>query len=80
MLVLTRKLNESVVIADNIEVKVLEIKGDYVRLGIVAPKEVSIYRQELYEKIKEINLVSVKKKEEKIKNPLKSEKGGENRT
>lgn len=44
MLVLTRKLNESIVIADNITITVVEIRGDKVRLGIEAPKEVSIVR------------------------------------
>ncbi|MCM8773433.1 MAG: carbon storage regulator CsrA [Candidatus Omnitrophica bacterium] len=70
MLVLTRKLDESIIIGDNIEIKVLEVSGEQVRLGIIAPKEVSIYRKELYEKIKEINIASGKKKEEKLVLPL----------
>jgi carbon storage regulator len=52
MLVLTRKKNESIVISENIVVMVIEVRGDRVRLGIDAPKEVSVYRHELYEAIK----------------------------
>jgi len=55
MLVLTRKLNETIVIGDNIEVTVLDIKGDQVRLGVSAPKEVGIYRKEIYLEIKKEN-------------------------
>lgn len=51
MLVLTRKVNGSIVINDNIVVTVVEIRGDRVRLSFVAPKEVSIHRQEVYEAI-----------------------------
>jgi len=51
MLVLSRKKNESVIIHDNITVTVIEIRGDKVRLGIEAPKDVSVHRQEVYEAI-----------------------------
>ena len=51
MLALTRKKGESIIIADDIEVKILEIKGDKVRLGIEAPKNISIYRKEIYDQI-----------------------------
>jgi carbon storage regulator len=51
MLVLSRKKNESIVIYDNIVVTVIEIRGDKVRLGIEAPKNVSVHRQEIYEAI-----------------------------
>lgn len=54
MLVLTRKMGESVVIGDNeINVKVLGITGNQIRLGIDAPKEVSVHRQEIYDRIKQ---------------------------
>jgi carbon storage regulator len=53
MLVLSRKMNESIVIRDDIVVTVVEIRGDKVRLGIEAPKEVAVHRREVYEKIKE---------------------------
>ena len=48
MLALARKVNESIVINDNVEVTILEIKGDQVKIGIDAPKSVPIYRKELY--------------------------------
>jgi len=51
MLVLSRKKNESIVIDNNIVVTVVEIRGDKVRLGIVAPKDVPVHRQEVYEAI-----------------------------
>ena len=51
MLVLSRKKNESIVINDSITVVVVEIRGDKVRLGIEAPKEVSVHRSEVYEAI-----------------------------
>ena len=51
MLVLSRKKNESIIISDTITVTVIEIRGDKVRLGIEAPKEVSVHRREVYEAI-----------------------------
>jgi carbon storage regulator len=51
MLVLSRKKNESIVINNDITVTVVEIRGDKVRLGIVAPKEVPVHRQEVWEAI-----------------------------
>lgn len=52
MLVLSRKKNEGIMIADNIEIVVVEIRGDKVRLGIEAPREISVHRNEVYEEIK----------------------------
>lgn len=52
MLVLSRKKNESIVINNDITVVVVEIRGDKVRLGIEAPKEVPVHRREVYEAIK----------------------------
>jgi len=52
MLVLSRKKNESIVIDDNIVVTVVEVRGDKVRLGIQAPKEVPIHRSEIHEAIR----------------------------
>ena len=52
MLVLSRKKEESIIINDNIVVTVVEIRGDKVRLGFDAPKEVPIHRREVYEAIK----------------------------
>jgi carbon storage regulator len=51
MLVLTRKINEKIVISTDIVVTVLSVDGDQVRLGIDAPKDVSIHRQEIFEEI-----------------------------
>ncbi len=51
MLVLSRKKNESIIISDNITVTVIEIRGDKVRLGIEAPKDVSVHRREVYDAI-----------------------------
>jgi carbon storage regulator len=53
MLVLTRKPGQSIMIGDGIEVQVLSVAGEKVRLGITAPREVSIFRHEVYERIEE---------------------------
>lgn len=55
MLALSRKVNESIVIGNDIEITVLEIKGDQIKIGINAPKSVPIYRKELYLQILESN-------------------------
>jgi carbon storage regulator len=52
MLVLTRKKNETIVIGENIVVMVIEVRSDRMRLGIDAPKEVSVHRHEVYEAVK----------------------------
>ena len=51
MLVLSRKLNESIIIDDQIKITIVEIRGDKIRLGIEAPKDVSVHRREVYEAI-----------------------------
>ncbi|WP_041223752.1 carbon storage regulator CsrA [Deferribacter desulfuricans] len=61
MLVLTRKIGESVIIGDDIEVKVVNVNGKAVRLGIVAPKHISVHRKEIYDAILEENLSAAKK-------------------
>ena len=53
MLTLTRKVGESIKIGDNIEIIVKEIRRNQVRIGIVAPREVPIYREEVYDAIKD---------------------------
>lgn len=52
MLILTRRIDETLMIGDKIHVKVLGIKGNQVRIGIIAPTEVSVHRKEIYDKIK----------------------------
>ena len=52
MLVLSRKKNESIIINDNITIVVVEIRGDKVRLGVEAPKEIPVHRNEVYEAIR----------------------------
>ena len=58
MLVLTRKGNQSIVIGDEIEVVVLEVRGEQVRIGIKAPRNVSVHRKEIYEQIREENVAA----------------------
>lgn len=55
MLVLTRKVHQSIVIGEGIEVVVLEVRGEQVRLGIKAPKEVSVHRKEIFDQISQEN-------------------------
>ncbi|HHW49103.1 MAG TPA: carbon storage regulator CsrA [Clostridiaceae bacterium] len=55
MLVLTRKKNQSIVINDNIEITLLDIQGDQVRIGINAPRSVSVHRKEVFEEIQAEN-------------------------
>lgn len=55
MLVLTRKAGEGIIIGDNISIKVIEMKGGGVRIGIEAPRNCKIYRQEVYDRITEEN-------------------------
>lgn len=58
MLVLTRKKNESIIIGDNIEIVITDITEDKVKIGIVAPKSVNVYRKELVEAVKNENMNS----------------------
>ena len=55
MLALSRKKNESIIVNNNIEITILDIRGDQVKVGIAAPKEVPIYRKEVYLQIQEEN-------------------------
>ena len=59
MLALSRKKNEAIVINNNIEVTILEVKGDQVKIGITAPKEVPVYRKEVYMQIQNANKEAV---------------------
>lgn len=55
MLALSRKSNESIIIGNNIEITILEVKGEQVKIGIKAPKSIPVYREEVYQQIKESN-------------------------
>lgn len=55
MLALSRKVNESIMIGNDIEITVLEVKGDQIKIGISAPRSVPIYRKELYLQIQQSN-------------------------
>ena len=70
MLALARKVNESIVINDDVEVTVLEIKGDQVKIGINAPKSGPIYRKELYLQIQKANEEAVNSADPKALNEL----------
>ncbi|QLB40697.1 MULTISPECIES: carbon storage regulator CsrA [Mannheimia] len=52
MLILTRKIGEVLLVGDDVEITVLSIRGNQVKLGVNAPKEISVHRQEIYERIK----------------------------
>lgn len=53
MLILTRKVGESVLIGDDISITVLSVRGNQVKLGVQAPKEVSVHREEIYQRIQQ---------------------------
>lgn len=60
MLVLSRKKDEVIVIGDDIEITVVDVRGDQVKLGVTAPRSVSIHRKEVYEAIRLENLAAAK--------------------
>jgi len=60
MLILSRKVNEKVVIGDDISISIIEIRGDQVRVGIDAPKKIKVFRQEVFDAIKEENMAAIK--------------------
>ena len=60
MLVLSRKKDEKIIIGDNIEITVVDVSGDQVQLGIDAPKEIEIHREEIYRKIEKENIEATK--------------------
>ena len=68
MLALSRKPGESIVIGNDIEITILEVKGEQVKVGIKAPQSVAIYRKELFEQIQESNREASKISEDVMKN------------
>jgi len=60
MLVLARKINESIMIGDDVEIVIIDIKGDQVKLGIKAPKTISVHRKEIYDEIQKENIAAIK--------------------
>jgi carbon storage regulator len=72
MLVLSRQRSETIMIGDDIEVTVVDIRGDKVRLGITAPKEVAVHRKEVYDAIRRENRAAAQVKPEDVPNLRKS--------
>jgi len=71
VLVLTRKKNESIILNDNIEITIVDVQGDQVRIGINAPKSVSIYRKEIFLEIQAENKKAAEIKKVDLKDLLK---------
>ena len=71
MLVLTRKLNQSIMIGDDIEVTVLAIAGDKVRIGIQAPREIPVFRIEVYREIREQTMAAGSSERAEVDEALK---------
>ncbi len=70
MLVLARKPNQSIMIGDDIEIRIVDIKGDQVKIGITAPKKVSVHRKEIYDDIQAANIEASKSSEKTNINAL----------
>ncbi|HOY65168.1 MAG TPA: carbon storage regulator CsrA, partial [bacterium] len=60
MLVLSRKLEESIMVGDHIEIKVIAVHGETVKLGISAPRNIPVHRKEIYEEIEKENILAAR--------------------
>lgn len=67
MLILDRKENQSIMIGEEIEVTVISVKGDHAKIGINAPKDIKVYRKELYDEIQKANIAASKVKVDSLK-------------
>lgn len=74
MLILSRKIGESLVINGNIEVKIVDISGDKIKIGVEAPKEVSVFRSELCRTVEENKQASAAVRPSALKDFLKNKK------
>lgn len=70
MLVLTRKSDQTIAIGDQIKIKILEIGNGFVKIGIDAPRDMTIYREEVYDKLKQLNIEAAKLDMERLKDFL----------
>jgi carbon storage regulator len=66
VLILSRKVSEGIMIGDNIEIRITRIDDDTVRVGIVAPRSIGVYRDEVYRAMKSTNLAAVRKRDERV--------------
>jgi carbon storage regulator len=68
MLILARKINESIMVGDQVEISIVDIKGDQVKLGISAPRQIKVYRREVYQLIQQENLQAAQAKPDLLPN------------
>lgn len=61
MLILTRRIGETLMIEDNVKIKVLDVRGNQVRIGVEAPKDVSVHREEIYQRIQREKMMNLEK-------------------
>ncbi|RJP18288.1 MAG: carbon storage regulator [Candidatus Omnitrophota bacterium] len=71
MLVLSRKRDESIIIGDEVTITIVDIKGEQVKIGVTAPKSVSIHRKEVYEAIQQENVAAAKTKVQNLSGLVK---------